>query len=287
MKYLLVKGWLGFGDRLETLKMAVAFALKYNLAIHVDWRDSIWSHGSESFYTYFDLKMPKFNLDDIRDCKIYPEYWKDHLDEQLNLPLIHEKSSELNLNVLTDEKVSTCFKNYDCIVVSSIGIRNLFIESSFFTNVFRVIDQRIISGLNARGDLSDYVGVHIRGSDRQRPNKRVHSIQSLVIHAQMYGILNNKILAVSDDSESLRFWKNYHPKTVTWDTQSLKLNNTTGNHNLTADKLSVSKDQMNVEMLIDFFTLAKCKQVFRTFKDSRFSAEAQRLHATVHNVFKN
>ena len=97
MKYLLVKGWLGFGDRLETLKMAVAFAQKHNLAIHVDWRDSIWSHGSESFYTYFDLKMPTFKLEDIKDCKIFPEYWKDHLNEQLSPELL--KFPELNLGV--------------------------------------------------------------------------------------------------------------------------------------------------------------------------------------------
>jgi len=49
MKYLIVKGWLGFGDRIESLKMAVAYAIKHNLQIYVDWRDSMWSHGTEDF----------------------------------------------------------------------------------------------------------------------------------------------------------------------------------------------------------------------------------------------
>jgi hypothetical protein len=44
MKYLVVKGWLGFGDRLETLKMAVKFALDHKLQIYVDWSDEMWSH---------------------------------------------------------------------------------------------------------------------------------------------------------------------------------------------------------------------------------------------------
>ena len=39
MKYLVIKGWLGFGDRLESLKMAIAFAQVYNLKVYVDWSD--------------------------------------------------------------------------------------------------------------------------------------------------------------------------------------------------------------------------------------------------------
>ena len=55
MKYLVVKGWLGFGDRLESLKMAVRYALDNNLKIYVDWNDEMWTHGIENFYTYFKL----------------------------------------------------------------------------------------------------------------------------------------------------------------------------------------------------------------------------------------
>jgi hypothetical protein len=51
MKYLLVKAWMGFGDRLEALKMCVKYAQDYNRAILIDWSDSIWSHGNETFYT--------------------------------------------------------------------------------------------------------------------------------------------------------------------------------------------------------------------------------------------
>ena len=62
MKYLVVKGWVGFGDRLESLKMCVKYALDYNLQIHVDWSDSIWSHNGESFYSYFSLQnIPVLN----------------------------------------------------------------------------------------------------------------------------------------------------------------------------------------------------------------------------------
>ena len=67
MKYLVVKGWLGFGDRLETLIMCVKFAQANNLQIYVDWTDNIWSHGEESLYKYFKIvNMPVLeSLDDI------------------------------------------------------------------------------------------------------------------------------------------------------------------------------------------------------------------------------
>ena len=42
MKYLVMKGWLGFGDRLETLKMAVDYCQKKNVKLYVDWTDSMW-----------------------------------------------------------------------------------------------------------------------------------------------------------------------------------------------------------------------------------------------------
>ena len=80
MKYLIVKGFMGFGDRLESLKMAVAYALKHNLQIYVDWRDPLWSHGDNDFYTYFKLVNMRVlkSLNDIpADASYYPPFWKD------------------------------------------------------------------------------------------------------------------------------------------------------------------------------------------------------------------
>ena len=79
MKYLVVKGWLGFGDRLESLKMGVKFALENNLQIYVDWTDRFIRDKDESFYTYFNfVNMPTLkSLDDIpADATVYPEYAK-------------------------------------------------------------------------------------------------------------------------------------------------------------------------------------------------------------------
>jgi hypothetical protein len=91
MKYLVVKGWLGFGDRMESLQMAVKFALYHKLQIYVDWRDPGWSHGSEDFYTYFKLvNMPVLNsLSDIpEDATYYPAFWKNNLDKHVTFDFI-------------------------------------------------------------------------------------------------------------------------------------------------------------------------------------------------------
>lgn len=152
MKYLIVKGWLGFGDRLESLKMAVKFAIDNNLQIYVDWTDRFFRDKDESFYTYFNLvNMPTLNsLDDIpADATVYPPYWKDNLHNPFTDELF-KKQKEFNLNMGTLNTSLTRKINADVIVLSSIGNRTLFSSSGFFANVFRVIHPEIIREVSLR-----------------------------------------------------------------------------------------------------------------------------------------
>jgi len=43
---------------------------------------------------------------------------------------------------------------------------------------------------------------------------------------------------------------------------------------------------MNVDMLVDFFTLASCSRIFSTFKTGRFFREAQRLSPLVNKILQ-
>jgi hypothetical protein len=284
MKFLVVKGWLGFGDRLESLKMAVAYALKYNLQIYVDWRDPMWSHGSEDFYTYFKLvNMPVLNsLSDIpQDATYYPPYWKGHLDEHITGDFLQAHKND-NINI---GQLLTPF-SADVIVFSSCGTRTLYEDSSFFANVFRVIDRRIIAKVqqHARAyPLQTSWGIHIRGTDRLRPHKRMISIQSIVARVTGFGGLNKShMVVVSDDKENAEIWKRFYPQSYlvsTFVTDSHK-----GIHNMNKNELSVSKDELNVQMLVDFCVLAKCEQIFSTVKDSRYAQEARRLHPFIDKI---
>lgn len=284
MKYLVVKGCLGFGDRLESLKMAVKYALTYNLQIYVDWRDPMWSHGAEDFYTYFKLvNMPVLNsLEDIpEDATYYPPYWKGNLDKHLTEEFLREHVNDnLNLN-----KIDKPFDG-DVIVYSCIGFRELYGDSTFFGDVFRVIDSRILTKVRQHCQaypVSNSWGIHIRGTDRIHDRRRLMSIQSIVSNVTSNGGFNkSNMVVVSDDTEHTKIWKNYYPNSYV--VSNFHDDSRKGNHNMSRDELHISKDQLNVEMLIDFFVLTKCERVFTTIKDSRYAQEARRLHQVVDRI---
>lgn len=282
-KYLVVKGWLGFGDRLESLKMAVQFALTHKLAIYVDWTDSIWSHGKESFYTYFDIvNMPTLkSLDDIpEDATVFPEYWKDHMKDPITQELTGNK--DLNLGILKPEHLKA-----DVLVFSSIGYRSLYGDSTFFANVFRVVDSRILSKLREREPIvSNALAVHLRGTDRKKNETQFTTkIQWQSVNAIHNGAFHNrKMVAVSDDKKGVEIWKRFFPQTVVLSELSLQNTSNKGNHNAPKEDLKASKDEMNVDMLVDFFTLCLADTILTTYKDSRFAAEARRLHPVVKRI---
>jgi hypothetical protein len=287
MKYLVVKGWLGFGDRMESLQMAVKFALDHKLKIYVDWRDPLWTHGNEDFYTYFKLvNIPVLeSLNDIpEDATYYPAFWKGKLDQQLS-------NEFFQANMKEDMHIGYLNKEYPTdVIVSTLNARIIYNDLSFFANVFRVVDQRIITKLNQRKQklpLSNAWGIHIRGTDRTNSKNRDMAIQSIASHVTTMGGLNGvKMIAVSDDRECLSIWKRFYPDTIVASELSLSQGSLKGNHNLSKDALTVSKDEMTVDMLVDFFTLASCSRIYSTFKTGRFFREAQRLSPHVSKILQ-
>jgi hypothetical protein len=258
--------------------MAVFYALKYNLAIYVDWTDSIWSHGEESFYTYFKLVNMKVlkSLDEIpTHASVFPQFWKDNL----KLPITPELSArpDLNLGMLNNEYPA------DVVVFSSIGWRTLYEDSGFFANVFRIVHPKL---LNNRRDLSKTLGIHIRGTDRiNRKRGRELPIQFLALNA--FHFSNKPMIAVSDDPTSFEIWKRFYPQTVMLSKLSLENSYSGGNHMVPKDKLAVSKHDLNIDMINDFITLASCERILSTYKDSRFLNEARRLAPFLKSILRN
>jgi len=272
--------------------MCVHYAIEHKLQIYVDWRDSIWSHGNESFYTYFKLvNMPILNsLDDIpEDATYFPSYWKGNIKTPFSQELFL-KQAELGLNVgILGSSTPT---HADVLVHSSFSNRSLYNDSSFFANVFRVIDPRItvpVFQRQAEHKLSSSIGFHIRGTDRTRNRTRLElSVQFMAVNAVSNGAFSGRsMVAVGDDAYSIEIWKRYFPHTVVFSELVLKNTSAGGNHNASKEQLVSSKDSMNVEMLVDFFTLASCERIISTFKDSRFAHEARRLSPFVATILRN
>jgi len=286
MKYLIVKGGLcGFGDRLECLKMAVNYALKFNLQIFVDWEDPVWSHSGETFYSYFKLvNMPVLrSIDDIPEgSTVYPEFWKDKLKLPYLIDYVKTKP-ELSLGYLQDQVFSS-----DVVVYTSAGKRLVYNnDSAFFSNVFRVIDRRIINKVKRRQQqfqLSNRIGIHLRGTDRAKTIDKSYRMSELNLKLVGSGIMRGATcIAVSDDPDFITMWKARHPSFPLL-TESSALGGNEGVHIKSKDNIAISKDLLNVDMLVDFFTLASCRQVISTMNDSRFAAEARRLHAYVNQI---
>jgi len=270
MKYLIMKAILGFGDRLEYLLMCIDFVKQYNLKIYIDWSDKTWN---ESFYKYFKLDLPTFELNEIDETlSVYPEFWKGQLDKQVSVELILDNNLELNF-----------LKHYnaDVIVCTSAGKRKLYSDPKFFSNKFKLIDEKIINEVRIRQkqyNLKDCWCVHLRGTDRFK-TKEFKERRFLELQAKLLnnGLLNQKkIILLSDDPEFIKMW------TSRFNTPLLsKIMDSDGKglHNL-----DISKEEINYNLLIDFFTMMSCKQIFSTSMDSRYVRMAQNLKPYINQI---
>jgi hypothetical protein len=283
MKYLIVKGAMGFGDRLQSLKMCVKYAIKHNLQIYVDWSDPIWCHNNESFYDYFKfVNMPVLqSLDQIpEDATVHPAVWKGLIKgyPKIDLNLTHK---DFSLGYIQDQVFDA-----DVIVYLCNSVRWIYNDSVFFGHVFRVVDQRIIQKVKYRQErynLKNAIGIHLRGTDRATKIDKSYRMAGLNIRLVTKGLLNGqKFVAVSDDPEYIEIWKSRYEFPVL--TELGNLGGKEGVHQKTAEQLTVSKDQLNMDLLVDFFTLMSCKEVISTSKDSRFAQEAIRLNPFVNQM---
>jgi hypothetical protein len=283
MKYLVVKGWLGFGDRLQSLKMAIKFALDNHLQIYVDWTDVMWSHGTESFYSYFELQniQQLKSLNDIpSEATYYPAFWKDNIKKPFSHEIWH-LTKQYNLDI----GVPLNTIQADVVVLSCIGRRLYFPDNTFFANVFRVIHPDVIKEVKRRQqtyNLSQSLGVHIRGTDRTKKRGRELPIQ--MIASTAFGYRGFPMIVVTDDATSFEIWKRFYPTSVLMSTITETLSN--GIHNASKHELTITKNESNINTLIDFFTLMSCNQGLSTYTDSRFFQEARRLRTHISTILQ-
>jgi hypothetical protein len=269
MKYLLVKAIIGFGDRLEALAMYVEFAQKNNMKLRVDWSDSVWG---DSFYNYFSINVPSFEMEELTEEKtVYPEYWKDRLAQPLT-DEIFRANPKLELNILTKYDA-------DIIVVITAGFRKLFLDYRFMG--LKVIHPKIVDTVKQRQrlfNLKDKWCIHLRGTDRfktkERRERRFHELYIKLVH---HGLLNHGggCVVLSDDVEYVNLWKRRDNTSPIL--SKLYDSGSKGLHYSNPEDLGTTKEEMNIQLLIDLFTMASCKQIFSTSQDSRFCKMAQRL----------
>jgi hypothetical protein len=110
----------------------------------------------------------------------------------------------------------------------------------------------------------------------------------MAMNAMMHGSFSGKTMAiVSDDAASIEIWRRFYPRSIVFSKLSLQNTLKAGIHNAKPESLSSSKNDLNIESLTDFFTLALCEHILTTCRDSRFSREAQNLHPYVRTIIGN
>lgn len=274
MKYIIIKAFLGFGDRLESLMMYVDYALTHNLIMCIDWSDSIWSEGTESFHKYFSLNMPQIELKDIPpNLKVFPEFWKDKLDVTVTKQLLNENNHILDLGIL--HKVYDC----DVLVVTSSGIRAIYTDRSFFYKRLKVIHPEILEEINKRRFVTDSIGIHLRGTDRiDTLDFKLKRLKQLQLKLLRNGVFDHKKVIVSDDQEFIQLWKNLDSSSIIL---SKKLPKGGPIHKISSE---YKKDELNIQLIIDFLTLALCEKIFSTSEDSRFAQMAGFAHSNIYSI---
>ena len=89
MKFAVLKGREGFGDRLQCLLQAIKYAIATGRVLVVDWRDSDWSHDKRFNFEYYFKFIGMTNFpyeaferyveDYLDKLTVTPSAWKPHL----------------------------------------------------------------------------------------------------------------------------------------------------------------------------------------------------------------
>ena len=222
------------------------------------------------------------SLDEIPDdASVFPPFWKGKLKDSLTKEILQQYGKEIDVGFLTNNNILE-----DVMVCSSNGRRNIYLDYGFFYSRFKVIDSRIIQEVKRRQQvytLSNKWGIHLRGADRaSNLNYKEKRVSELTVSLVHNGLFNGaKIVVVSDDPEYVQIWKRRFPEHPVI-TSVLVNSGRQGTHNM--QNTDLTKDSLNIELLIDFFTLASCKTVFSSSMDSRFAKGAQRVHPYINQI---
>lgn len=240
MKYLVVKGWEGFSDRLQCLSYAVTCALRYNRTLYVDWTDDIWG---TSFYDYFYFEGLHY-IDDYRKIPktstVHPQFW----NHKLMLPA-HTWVYDMKDQLVFD--ISKCNEFTDVWVQPGIGYREY--NMPLLTKHLRVRPD-IVEQIYTE-PITDLPVVHLRGTDRSFTDDDWHRVRT---SAQTAYVL-------SDDTKLIERWMSESPDSIVISKPK---------HDVTHFSTNIDKHQYNLDLLREFFILASASDAHALNVDSLY-----------------
>jgi len=251
-KYLLVKGWCGFADRLQCMSAAMTYAKKHKRIVCVDWTDVIWKGDTPNmnFDTFFELTcegVSTIGLDELlqkKELSIYPPVWKGQLEKRPDL-YMYEKPYQIDLDA--DPK-----HEEDILVYTSTELRTYNKD-----NICDCIRIKELYRSTIIQKLIQYQGyktvVHLRGSDRVKPEQYEEYIKKN-FEPKMKDKTNETVLIVSDTESLFKYFQKTYPNSIVRTPNTSYTSSSDPIKTLHQDG-SIDKYDFNTQTLIDFFII--------------------------------
>lgn len=251
-KYLIVKGWEGFSDRLQCLSYAVTCALRYNRVLYVDWTDDIWGN---SFYDYFYFENLEY-IDDYRKIPkcvtTYPHFWNNKHMLPAN-SWVYDMKDQLVFDIAKTKEFT------DVWVQPGIGYREY--DMPLLTKYLRVRPD-IVSEVYSQC-ITDLPVVHLRGTDR---NYTIDDWNRVRQQAPVAYVL-------SDDTTLIERWMSESPDSIVISTPET---------NVTHFSTNVNKHQYNIKLLREFFILGCAKTAYALNENSLYYQMSKIIGSSPH-----
>jgi len=255
---LLIKGWEGFGDRLQVISHGINYCLKHNANICVDWRDYMWGQGEKDFGDYFEIMgVQTVPLSTVIEKATKgavinpPAYTLEHIRNPPS-ELIHFPNFKSGID--TD-----CLKQEGDIIVHNTKGDRVWHLNNFIINlrVSEKISSKIIQ--NLRSLQLPYTAIHLRGTDRSAQitlQKLMEDYENLEPQAKV------RSYVISDVNSYIDEWAQKYPDTIILNRNApvLKLQSgSKGTHMVSAEVLKscgISKHDLNINAITDFLVIA-------------------------------
>jgi hypothetical protein len=278
-RYLLVKGFQGFGNMISSLNICYHLAKKHNRILVIDWKNCIWDDEFDAYMTINNIDYMSFNDFYKQHCNnqsVYPVVFKGKLNAVFDT-IIPKHGSKVILDPIKYIPSSIS------IVVVALNYHKIGFQSfnAFWKNV--ALTKPLAETLEKyKEQLGSYKAIHIRNSDQIQTN--TEWIVSFLTKNQNY-----KIYVATDDNNMIDFCKQYHNNIYTFTTFFNADNKDIPLHYYKCDMY-----KKNCDTIIDLYLLANSLElvyaeviVFQKVKhSSSYSILAKKIFDYLHNQEK-
>ncbi len=301
LKFVILKGVEGFGDRLQCLLEAISYAKTTKRILVVDWGDTSWSHdldvNSDSFFKIGDVDQFSFEAFSIyfknssSNLSVYPSIWKNYMLDRDYEKFIYQKIFQVKSpgeNIIW-EIATWKKKDFDeeIVIIPGCGNRS-YIYKEFSSIIFNkwITDKIKNFAIEKKLIFKSYNIIHLRAGSKQwangHPGNNPQTKKSLeekfpslnkylkVLHEDLKNKVNKKsselpIFLLSDSDWLIEQWYNKFGIG-----ENLKKLNTpnfdlkSGTHKLSKkelEKYNLGKVQMNYDLILDFHIMLNAKNV--------------------------